>query len=275
MEIRTGWLVLGISLFACPAFAGTIKDTVLVCNSGSPCTILDQSTAGPASGSASLFSGTASGSADATGGILHAFSSYSFTAAAPQNGQVNGNAQFFDQITISAAGLDGITGYLVPKFAITGSTSGASEAVLGLFVNASPGCTPSGANFCQTVSVTGNSTVILNPITFTFGQAFSIEMDLDAASYYGPGGGLSAVSDFSHTALLNGLLVFEGAGGTNPVPSQDLIFTSADGVVSYSVNGIVPEPGSVFLLIVGFGSIAIIGWRRKALSPVGRKSGSA
>jgi hypothetical protein len=37
----------------------------------------------------------ASGSADATGGILHAFSSYSFSASAPQNGQVNGNAQFF------------------------------------------------------------------------------------------------------------------------------------------------------------------------------------
>lgn len=258
------WIALALSLSPCSALAAAIRDTVLICNSGSPCSILDQSTTGPASGSGSLFSGTASGSADATGGILHAFSSYSFAASAPQVGQVNGSAQFFDQLTIHAVGLDGTIGYLVPTFAITGSTSGGANAIVSFFVNASPGCTSSGSNFCQTIPVTGSSTVSFNPITFTFGQAFSFEMDLDAVTYYGPGGELSAVSDFSHTALLNGLYVFQNSDGTNPVPSQSLTFASTDGLVSYSTNGIVPEPSSVFLLITGSASLAAIGRKRKA-----------
>jgi hypothetical protein len=259
------WIALVLSVLPCSALAAAIRDTVLICNSGSPCSIVDQSTTGPASGSGSLFSGTAAGSADATGGILHAFSSYSFAADAPQGGQVNGNAQFFDQLTINAVGLDGTTGYLVPTFAITGSTSGAANAIVAFFVNASPGCTSSGPNFCQTIPVTGNSTISFKPITFTFGQTFSLEMDLDAVTYYGPGGGLNAVSDFSHTAVLNGLHVFQNSDGTNPVPSESLTFASTDGLVSYSTNGIVPEPSSVFLLITGLASIAAIGRRRKPL----------
>jgi hypothetical protein len=205
----------------------------------------------------------ASGSADATGGILHAFSSYSFSASAPQNGQVNGNAQFFDELTIHAVGLDGTTGYLMPTFAITGGTSGASDAIVAFFLNASSGCTSTGPNFCQIIPVTGNSTISFNPITFIFGQTFFFEMDLVAEAFYGPGGGLSAVSDFSHTALLNGLHVFQNSDGTNPVPSQNLTFASTDGRVSYSVDGIVPEPSSILLLVTGFASLVAIRRRRK------------
>jgi hypothetical protein len=255
-----GWIGLALSIAPFSTFAASIRDTVLYCNNGSPCTILSQSTTGPAVGSSSLFSGTVSGSADATGAILRASSSYNFTASAPQNGQVNGNAQFFDQLTINDAGLTGTIGYLVPTFAVTGSVSGPADAVVGFLIQ---GCTPTGPIFCQTTRVTGNSMVSFNPIAFTFGQPFSFEMDFGTEAFYGPGGGLNAAANFSH-ALLNGLHVFQNSDGTNPVPSQNLTFTSS-GDVSYSVNGIVPEPASVLLIVSGLACIAAISRKRKTL----------
>jgi energy-converting hydrogenase Eha subunit B len=259
-----GWIGLALSIAPFSTFAASIRDTVLVCNNGSPCTILIQSTTGPVIGSSPLFSGTASGSADATGGILHASSSYDFITSAPQSGQVNGNAQFLDQLTIDDAGLTGTIGYLVPTFAVTGSVSGPADGVVGFFLNASQGCTSTGTNFCQTIRVTGNSMVSFNPITFTFGQPFSFEMDLGTEAFYASGGGLNAAANFSHTALLNGLHVFQNSDGTNPVPSQNLTFTSS-GDVSYSVNGIVPEPASVLLVVCGLACIAAISQKRKTL----------
>ena len=65
-----------------------------------------------------------------------------------------------------------------------------------------------------------------NPIAITFGVPFKFEMDLDAVTYYGPGGGMVAESDFSHTAVLTGLHVFQNSDGTNPIPSQNLTFAS-------------------------------------------------
>jgi hypothetical protein len=53
------------------------------------------------------------------------------------------------------------------------------------------------------------------------------DLNLDVVTYYGPGGATSAVSDFSETAVLNGLDVFENSNGTNPAPNPT--FTSADG----------------------------------------------
>lgn len=241
------------------AIASIVQDQVLICDQGSPCTILNQSTTGPASASSALFGGTAAGSADATDGILHAYSFYSLPAAAPVAGQVNGNAQFFDQVTIYAPGLLGTTGYLVVAFAVTGNTLGPANAVLAPFVD----CDSSGfaAVNCQSQTVTGSGEYIFDPVPFTFGQSIGFDLNLDAVTYYGPGGAMSAVSDFSETALLNGLGVFENSNGTNPAP--DPTFTSADGI-TYSVNGIVPEPNSWPLLVTGLAFFLTVICRKRS-----------
>ena len=102
-----------------------------------------------------------------------------------------------------------------------------------------------------------------NPIAITFRVPFKFEMDLDAVTYYGPAGGMDAESDFSHTAVLTGLHVFQNSDGTNPIPSQNLTFASTDGLVRYSVDGIGPEPSSVLLLLTGLASITAVGRNRK------------
>lgn len=101
------WLtpLLILALTAAPAVAQTVSDVVSICTQGSNCTTLAKSSTGPVSASGTLFGGTATGSADGTGGILHASVSYDLSAPAPTAGQVNANAQFFDQVTINAPGL--------------------------------------------------------------------------------------------------------------------------------------------------------------------------
>jgi hypothetical protein len=169
-------------------------------------------------------------------------------------GQINGNAQFFDQVTISAPGLAGSIGYLLPSFAVTGTTQGPANAFLGVFVD---------ANY-QVQYFTGSSGAIFNPLPFTFGQPFSLEIDFGAVVYYSTGGPLSAVSDFSHTAAMNGFGVFQDSSATIPVSSPT--FSSAAGV-TYSVNGIVPEPTSFSLMGIALLSLALIcRWRSKTSS---------
>jgi hypothetical protein len=248
-----------------PATADAVKDTVLICDQGSPCTILDQSLTGLASASGifSLGAGTADvlGTADATGGILRSYSSYSFTSSPTAGGQVNGNAQFFDTLTIDAPGLSGSTGYLQPSFAVTGTASASANAAVAIFVNAGPNCLSTGA--CQVKYVTGDTEIVFDPLPFTFGLPISLEMDLDAVTYYGPGS-INALSDFSHTAVLNGLAVFQNSNATNPV--SNATFTSPDGV-TYSANGVVPEPNSLLLLATGLVSVALICRRRRLANP--------
>ena len=70
-------------------------------------------------------------------------------------------------------------------------------------------------------------------------QAFGLDLNLDAEAFFGPGNPASATSDFSDTALLNGIGVSLNSDGTSPV--SNLTFSSAAGI-AYSQNGIIPEP---------------------------------
>jgi hypothetical protein len=70
--------------------------------------------------------------------------------------------------------------------------------------------------------------------------------------------------DFSHTAVLNGLCVFQNSNGTNPV--SNATFTSPDGV-TYAANGVVPEPNSLLLLATGLASVALICRKRRLANP--------
>ncbi len=260
-------LVIGLLLMFCQGFVrADVNDIVVICNSGSPCTVVNQSSTGLASGSSSLFAGTASGSADATGGILHASASYSFPSAPSGSGQVNANAQFFDEVTIDAPGLSGATGYLVLSFHLTGTTSGPADALLAPLVN----CTgPGGIAFnstpnCQLKTITGDSEVVFDPIAFTFGTPNGFDFNLAAEAFYGPSGPLQAASNFSDTALLNGIGVFLNSNGTNPV--SNLSFSSADGI-TYTADGIVPEPSLLLFLAAGFGLLCFV-HRKRAAMPI-------
>jgi hypothetical protein len=246
-RMRTPLLAaLFIFLAANPSTASVIKDTVLYCNSGSSCTTLSQSATGPASATASLFGGTVSGSADASGGVLHAYSSFSLPLPASLIGQVNGDAEFFDTITINATGMAGSTGYVVFSTGVDGIILGSGQGFVAAFLN----CTTGTGNNCQTQNIFGSGTneITFAPIAFTFGTPFNFEFALGAVTYYGPGGAVSSTADFSNTAVLNGIGVYTNSNGTGPV--SNVTFISADGV-TYTTNGIVPEPGSQSLLLVG------------------------
>jgi hypothetical protein len=248
--------------------AGAIHDVALYCDPS--CTILDQSGTGQASGSASLIGGTVSGFADATGGILHASASYNSLAPGSVGGQVNGNAQFFDEVTIDSPGLDGTTRFLTLHFAVTGTTSStAANAIVAPFVNCS-GPTGSSPN-CQSLFVTGDAELVFQPVAITLGQAFGLDLNLDAVVFFGPGNPVSAVSDFSHTAILNGISVSLNSDGTGPV--SNLTFSSADGI-TYSQGGIIPEPNSFSLLAVGLLVSALIYWKRRERGKNCNESGS-
>src|SRR5215472_9003116 len=234
--------VTGLLLFLCQGVVrADLNDVVVVCNNGSPCTVVSVSSTGLASGSTPLFGGTASGSADATGGILHATASYNLPSAPTLSGQVTGNAQFFDMVTIDSPGLTGTTGFLVLSFDVTGTTSGPADALLAPFVNctAGPGVVFNSTPNCQLKTIKGNSEVVFNPIPFTFGTANGFDFNLGAEAFYSPTGPLTAASNFGDTALLNGIGVFLNSNGTGPV--SNLSFTSTDHV-TYTADGIVPEP---------------------------------
>jgi len=245
------------------ALRADLNDVVVICPNGSPCTVLDGSSTGLASGSTPLFGGTAGGTADGTGGILHASAFYNFPAAPSGSGQVNGNAQFFDMVTIDSPGLTGTTGYLELSFDVTGTTSGPADAILVPLVN----CTGTGGIVfnstpnCQARTITGNSEVVFDPIPFTFGTANGFDFNLAAEAFYGPSGPLQASSNFGDTALLNGISVFLNSNGTNPV--SNLSFVSADGV-TYTADGIVPEPNLLLLVGTGCGLLFVV-YRKRAL----------
>jgi hypothetical protein len=97
----------------------------------------------------------------------------------------------------------------------------------------------------------------LDPITFHFGNPFWVDFFLGAGTYPGPSS-LSGSADFSHTATLTGLQVFDSSG--NPVSNP--AFGSAAGV-QYTVNGVAPEPASALLIGAGLLTVGAFRFRKR------------
>ncbi|HEY1341461.1 MAG TPA: hypothetical protein VGF59_28315 [Bryobacteraceae bacterium] len=159
-------LFLSLLAFASMAEAANIRNTVLMCDVGSPCSTLAQSSTGPAHfdsgpaapGGVHLFADTTT-----SNGALHAAASYTFDSPNPVNGQFSSNAEWFDSLTAeSATTPDGTQAYLVPTFTLTGSASGPADAALSVIVFGAP---PQ----VQTLNFTAATVVSFAPIPIIIG----------------------------------------------------------------------------------------------------------
>lgn len=217
-----------------------------------------------------------------------------FGVASSTSFDISGTAQraysfaigdFGDDITISSPLLNGSTGLLSVDYTLDGTitTSGAGSAVVQVAIN----LLNSGASVSQdsitayTSSVSGTFRAP-TAFTFTFGQPFSFYMCLGAATGQGiipavlptsghvstfdcaPGfsgastGSGSGSAAFFNTLVLSGLTVTDGLG--NLVNGEQ--FTSASGT-QYGPDGVVPEPGTSTLAIVGLTLLVSVLFRRR------------
>ena len=234
-------------LSVCSTVWAGVKDTVLYCPTGSPCSVLDQSFTGPAQFNSLNGADFVSLYADATAGVLHTLAAYSVSAPIAGTGQVNGNAEWIDSVTISSPTIpNGTHAYLFPTISVTGSTSGSADAILTFILFGAPPAV-------QSAKFTGNGihTFQAVPIILGPGGTVNFEYGLSSEAFWGPST-LSATSDFLHTATLTGLTVALDQAGTISV--ADVTFVSASGVL-YTTAGTVPEPAAV--LLIGSGLLLI------------------
>ena len=73
------------------------------------------------------------------------------------------------------------------------------------------------------------------------------------ANIFTPAPGASSTWDYSHTITLNGIRLADGSNA----PVNNFQVESASGTV-YGVNGVVPEPGTWLLMLIG---VAFIGMK--------------
>jgi hypothetical protein len=253
-----------LSLCSIAAFGNTIPgpgvgDNIVLCDTNNThCVSL---TGGNVSTLAS-FSGTISGGgtsitldALADGargpGDLRASSSYSLSTPSSFFSQFQSNVQFNDDLTItSSLQAPGSVGYLVLTMTVNGSTTASGLGSAGYISQDSIGTASPTSDLRN---FTGSTILLLSPIAFHYAAPFWVDFALGAGTYPGPSF-LSGSADYSHTAKLTGMQVLDA----NMTQVSNPVFASAAGV-SYSVNGVVPEPAS--LLLIGSGLVAGLAFR--------------
>lgn len=181
-----------------------------------------------------------------------------------------------DTLTISDPALNGTAGSLVLGLAVdgTGSTPALTSsgiytsAALAVYAGTPVEVVPPFTAFDFTTP--GVNTSYSGPaVLFTFGDPFSIELWFEAAAFASCGSqaacspwtGLpvSVTANASDTAILDSLTVYDS--NSNIVPGSDWSAISGSGA-EYTADGVVPEPSSWALLMVGlgvFGAYAL--WR--------------
>lgn len=275
-------LFLMTAVFALTALANVIlppgiHDNIVVCQ-GNTCTSL---TGGSVNGAAS-FSGDVNGGgtiytinalADGTGGPgnLKALSSYTMSGPSSFYSQIQSNVEYSDNLTItSPSQATGMVGYLVATIQIKGSTTASGLGNAGILWQDSIGTAPVAYDPAANCPIspqpggcyfTGNVTLTMDPIPFHFGDSIWLDFFLGAGTYPQPSL-LSGTADYSHTAILTGMQVYDST--MNPISNPG--FASAAGV-QYSVNGAVPEPASVVLLGAGLLAIGAFRYRKRKVKP--------
>lgn len=219
---------------------------------------------------------TAAAAADAQFGRLMTRASASYDLSSPETAGTFANAHVIDLLTIDAAGLTGTAGSIDVSYLLEGTISSSGAALAGVAVGvmwggAAPFNQDDGAFSVHTTSTSETVTV---SVPFTFGDPFFLAMiiasaagtfeecaNCDALFEFVPRTGAGAGSaDFFNTMLLTGLLPRDANGD----PVLNAVFSAASGT-SYSVRGVVPEPGS--LLLLGTGLVAVARrWRRRTRS---------
>jgi hypothetical protein len=265
MIIRLSSLALLIAVMG----EATIINGVVLCTTNSSCTQLVPKGPTPVNFTGSVSDGGVTLSmtafADSSFGALRAASSYSLTGPSGAWTQYQGYSETVDTITISSPGLDGQDGYLSASFDVTGTQSVNGLAGLAFFsfsqsgVLQVVGCDPQAPSNTNCF-VRGGTRVNFNPLRFTFGQPFTLWTALSASLFMGVNQPLSASADYSQTAVLTQFQPYLDAQLTDAV--SDVTFSATSGT-RYSVNGVIPEPGSFVLLGIGLAGLGM--WRRKRL----------
>jgi hypothetical protein len=215
--------------------------------------------------------GTAAMSASAQSGygILHSSAAESFSGSStPVFSYVNAAASFYDGITISFDPFNGSLGYLLIDFTLDGTNSlnGSLKALSYANVRVDAVSSQEDALSFTSSSVSGTFE-FQRTFAFIYGQPFGLYFNLgtivgtvdpgSAFAALGAGTGLislrtatgagSAAADFSNTLVLSALDVVD----SNGQPVNGVTITSKSGT-QYSVNGVVPEPSFVpILLLIG------------------------
>jgi PEP-CTERM motif len=216
-----------------------------------------------------------SAAADAAAGVLRTRASASYDLAAPGYRIASSGAIVADRLTITAPGItNGTAGVLDVSVTLHGTITKSGSADAGtLFAVLWGGTEPLQDQEVQGFSTsTSSSDVFTVPVPFTFGDSFLFTLfmfstagtigvcdDITACAategtqpYLASGLGASS-ADFFNTLLVTGLVpTVGGIQVSNPV------FT-ADSGAQYTVNGVVPEPGTLILL----GSGTLLLWRRR------------
>jgi len=263
---------LSLLSFAGPLLASTSAvDTVCIGSSTAPfCSVFFLTQPQDASGTATL-SGTfgpssaqetVSADAHAGYGVLNASASSLYSVSGtPESDFITANSSFEDILTISDPALNGQAGDLYVSYSLDGQISGSAFAVV---------LTQGGTSPAQQVqeydsSVDGTFSAAA-PIQFVYGQAFDLSMQLSVSAgtptAYGvlnavTGSGTGS-ANFFNTFVLTGLDPTDAHG--DPVTGAE--FSSQSGA-TYSVDGVVPEPSTMVLLLLGFAAI-FVATRRSA-----------
>jgi hypothetical protein len=190
-------------------------------------------------------------------GVLRASSSGSFDiTGSPQTAVVSGVSAFRDIITINFAPWNGQPGLLYVSYTLDGTISITGSAVAGVNVETYGGPTDSSGSFQNYTTSQSGTFAAIAPIPFVYGQPFNLGLELWTTvgtvnpnnlllSTTSTGSGVGS-ADFSNTLILSGLTPTD-ANGNQAIGAQ---FSSASGT-SYSVDGVVPEPASALLAVLG------------------------
>jgi hypothetical protein len=263
-SLLLGMLASGVSL----GFASSLQvstsavDDVCIGSSAPPyCSVFSDTATGALSGTFGPTSAQETVSADANAGygVLHASASSTYSVSGtPEADFITANANFEDILTItdpSDPSLNGQPGLLYVSYSLDGQISGSAFAVILAQAGTSLQQQLPAQEYDSSVDGTFS---LADPITFVYGQAFGLSIQLSVAAgtptAYGvlnaETGSGSGSANFSDTFVLTGLDPTNASGD----PVTGAVFSSQSGT-AYSVDGVVPEPSSAIPLLLGVAAI--------------------
>jgi hypothetical protein len=180
---------------------------------------------------------------DASGGAFPSFFS------------VGSRSGFIDSYTFSGGQGSGTAYFTFAVDGITSENGGAYANSLFQYVPANNGVLDWSGQRSFSV-VDGLGTVA---VPFVFGSPVEMLLSFYAlAQVFQWEEGSEATADFAHTAVLSKIAVRDSTGQL----IEDFAISSASGTY-YGANGVVPEPGTVALLLAGLGCAALLRRQRK------------
>jgi PEP-CTERM motif len=260
-------LLLGVatlsSATSLPVFTTAVDDVCIGSSTPPYCSLFSDSQGQNAAGTAAIAGTfgpmsaqeTVTADAHAAYGVLNASASSSFSVSGtPEADFVTADSTFEDILTITDPSLNGQPGLLYVSYSLDGQVSGSAFAVV---------VTKAGTSLGQQWTQQYNSSVdgtfsLPDPIQFVYGQPFALSIQLGVSAGTPTGYGLlnpetgsgSGSANFLDTFVLTGLDPTNASGD----PVTGAVFSSQSGT-HYSVDGVVPEPSTTVLMLLGLAAV--------------------